>query len=310
MRGVSHMYRATIVSLVCNVVLVLIKATALFLVNSLAIAMDLGISVVGLTVSIILYYSIKLSTQPADNIHNYGYGKVENVCEGMEGVVLIGIALAMSSQALVGLFHPDPIRMPWVGFGSSMINVIINFGGAYYIFKMAAKSGSPAIHAEGVHFKLEGYISGMIALAFIVTMGLHFYGFDTLAAHVDPLAALLVSLCVIVPSCKLAKNSFFKLLDATIEEDSQMEVLKQLNKHIDKYCEFRELKTRTAGRKKFIEFKIIVPEDISFRKGHEIVSLIEDDIRTNIHFCEVTIKLQPCDKDCEFSRKGETCPYL
>jgi len=291
-------------------VLVLVKSTALFLVNSLAIAMDLGISIVGLAVSIILYYSIRLSIQPADHVHNYGYGKVENVCEGMEGVVLIGIALAMSSQALVGMLHPNPIRLPWVGFGSSMVNVLLNFGGAYYIFKMAAKSGSPAIYAEGLHFKLEGYISGMIAAAFVITMALGAHGSDALADYIDPLAALLVSVCVIIPSCKLAKSSFFKLLDATIEEDSQMEVLKQLNKHIDKYCEFRDLKTRTAGRKKFIEFKIIVPEDISFKKGHEIVSALENDIRANIHFCEVTIKLHPCDKDCEFSRREERCPYL
>jgi len=310
MRGETQMYRATIVSLVCNVVLVSIKSVALFMVNSLAIAMDLGISLVGLIVSIILYYSIKLSTQPADLVHNYGYGKVENVCEGMEGVVLIGIALAMSSQALVGLFHPNPIKLPWVGFSTSVVNVLINFGGAFYIFKMAKRSGSPAIYAEGVHFKLEGFISGMIAIAFIVGMALHAKGLDALARHADPLTALIVSIAVIIPSCKLAKNSFFKLLDATVEEDSQMEILKQIARHIDKFCDFRELKTRTAGRKKFIEFKIIVPEDISFRMGHEIVSNIEKDIQGNIPYCEVNIKLEPCDKDCKFSRKGQRCPYL
>ena len=56
-----YMVRATMVSLVCNVFLVSIKTVALLLVNSLAIAVDLGISFVGLTVSVILYYSIKLS---------------------------------------------------------------------------------------------------------------------------------------------------------------------------------------------------------------------------------------------------------
>jgi len=310
MKGLSHMYRATLVSLVCNIALVLIKAVALVLVNSLAIAMDLGISLVGLTVSIILYYSIKLSVQPADLMHNYGYGKVENVCEGMEGVVLIGIALAMSSQAIVGLLHPNPIRLPWVGFGACAVNVMLNFGGAYYIFKMAKKSGSPAIHAEGVHFKLEGVISAMIGVAFIIGITLKAKGFDHLARHVDPLAALVVSICVVIPSAKLAKNSFFKLLDATVEEGSQIEILKQVAKHIGKICDFRELKTRTAGRKKFVEFKIIVPEDISFRRGHDIVSEIEKDIRGNIPHCEVVVRLQPCDKDCTFSRKGERCPYL
>ncbi len=96
LKAEAYMYRATRVSLSCNVVLVLIKTITLMMVNSLAIAVDLGISIVGLAVSGILYYSIKLANRPADLIHNYGYGKVEHVCEALEGVVLMGIALAMS----------------------------------------------------------------------------------------------------------------------------------------------------------------------------------------------------------------------
>ncbi|MBD3379082.1 MAG: cation diffusion facilitator family transporter [Candidatus Omnitrophica bacterium] len=305
-----YMLRATFVSLICNVVLVSIKATALFLVNSLAIAVDLGISLVGLSVSVILYYSIKLANRPADLFHNYGYGKVENVCEAMEGVVLIGIALAMSSQALTHLFHPRHIEMPWIGFASSMVNVSLNFGGAFYIFKMAEKSSSPAIHAEGVHYKLEGFISGVIGLSFLVSMFLSSRGMEGSARFVDPVAALLVSVMVIIPSVDLAKKSFFNLLDASVEESSQMEILKQLSKHLDRFCEFRDLRTRTSGRKKFVEFKLVVPEDISFREGHKTVRVLENDIKTHIPDSEVSIKMVPCEKDCSFSAKGLRCPYL
>ena len=305
-RPETYMLRAIMVSLSCNVVLFIIKATALVMVNSLAIAVDLGITFVGLIVSLILYYSIKLANKPADLVHNYGYGKVEHVCEAMEGVVLIGIAVAMSSQAITHFMHPKEISMPLIGLASSLINAGINFVGGFYIFKMAHLSKSPAIHAEGVHYRMEGFISGMIGLSFLVGMFLHAKGFTGIASHVDPITALLVSLIILIPSYKLAKKSFFNLLDASVEEDSQMEILKQLTKHIDKYCEFKELKTRTAGRKKFIEFKIVVPEDISFKEGHEIVSFLEKDISRNIPNSEVMIKMEPCMKDCDH----DVCPYL
>jgi cation diffusion facilitator family transporter len=304
------MVRATLVSLFCNIALVLIKGTALMLVNSLAIAVDLGISVVGLAVSVILYYSIKLANRPADLIHNYGYGKVEHVCESMEGVVLIGIALAMSFQAIVHLLHPKHLNMPWLGLVSSGINSILNFGGAYYIFKMARKSDSPAIYAEGVHYRMEGVISGMIAVSFVIGMFLMANGRERIAPYVDPVAALLVSFALIVPSFKLVKGSFFKLLDASVEEDSKIEILKQLGKYVDRFCGFRDLRTRIAGRKKFIEFKLVVPEDISFKKGHEVVSLLEKDLKKHIPNCEVLVKMEPCEKDCVYVKKGERCPYL
>lgn len=306
----TYMIRATLASLFCNMVLVVIKTTALILVNSLAIAVDLGISFVGLTVSVILYYSIRMANRPADLSHNYGYGKVEHVCEVLEGVVLIGIAIAMSSQAIMGLLHPREVVMPWVGLMSSGVNVCLNFGGAFYILKMARKSGSPAIYAEGIHYRMEGVISGMIGASFIVSIFMRAEGWERAAFYVDPLAALAVSVILVVPSFKLAHNAFFKLLDVSVEEDSQMAILTQLSKYMSRYCEFRDLRTRTAGRKKFVEFKLIVPEEISFKKGHEMVSSLENDIREGVPNSEVQIRLAPCDKDCVYSAKDEPCPYL
>lgn len=305
-----YMLRATIVSLCCNIVLVTIKITALMIVNSLAIAIDLGISFVGLAVSVILYYSIKLANRPADLIHNYGYGKVEHVCEAMEGVVLIGIAFAMSSQAVLGLLHPTHVALPWVGFASSIINASINFAGSSYIFIMARRSRSPAIRAEGVHYRMEGFISGMIAVAFIVYMFLSRSGLNAIAAYVDPMAALLVSMVLVVPSFRLAKGAFFKLLDTSVEEDSQMEILKQLTRHMGEFCEFRNLRTRTAGRHKFVEFNLIVPETISFKEGYKTISELERDIKASIPSSEVMIKMSPCNMDCDYVKKGQKCPYL
>ena len=305
-----YMRRAALISLFCNIALVMIKSTALILINSLAIAVDLGISFVGLAVSIILFYSIKLANRPADVFHNYGYGKVENVCEALEGVVLIGIALALSSQAVLHLFHPRHVGHAWIGLVSCSISAVINFGGAYYILKMGKKSGSPAIKAEGLHYRMEGYISGMIWAAFLIAIFLQSAGRTFLANFVDPLAALLVSCFLVVPSYQLAKNSFFKLLDSSVAEDSQMEILKQLSGHINRFCEFQNLRTRTAGRKKFVEFDLVVPEDISFKKGHEVVRFLENDIRSRIPNCEVLIRMEPCKKDCEYIKTGAPCPYL
>lgn len=305
-----YMLRATLVSLICNIVLVTIKFVALIIVNSLAIAVDLGISFAGLIVSVILYYSIKLANRPADLIHNYGYGKVEHVCEILEGIVLIGIAFAMSSQAILHFLHPKAVHLPWIGFATSMINCSLNFGGAYYILLMAKKSSSPAIRAEGIHYRMEGYISGIIGLSFLIYIFLASKGLGKIGLTVDPIATLIVSLMLIVPSFKLAKHSFFKLLDSSVEEDSQMEILKHLTKHIDKYCEFRDMRSRTSGRHKFIEFKIIVPEDISFKEGHERVEVLEKDIKSNIPNCEVLIKMEPCDRDCDYIKNNEQCPYL
>ena len=57
-------------SLYDNIFLFLIKTITLLFVYSLAILTDLGISLVGLAISIILFHVVKVANKPADVIYN------------------------------------------------------------------------------------------------------------------------------------------------------------------------------------------------------------------------------------------------
>ncbi|MFH0772056.1 MAG: cation diffusion facilitator family transporter [Candidatus Omnitrophota bacterium] len=285
------------------------KLIALIIVHSLAIATDFAITVAGLTVSLILYNSLKLSMKPADLLHNYGYGKVEHVCEAMEGVVLLGIAIIMSFQAIATLFHPSHIAFPWIGFTSSALSLTLNFIGAFFIFQLARKSSSPAVRAEGIHYTLEGFISAAIACAFIATILLKRSRYLYVEPYIDPAVTILVSIAILLPSVKLTKQAFMNLLDVSIEEPSKMEAVVRLARYADCYCNFKDIKTRTAGYKKFIEMKITMPKDMSFSKAYEIVSKIEKDIAAGVPNSEVTLTMIPCSKDCRLMRDNKLCPY-
>ncbi|MDD5440286.1 MAG: cation diffusion facilitator family transporter [Candidatus Omnitrophica bacterium] len=305
-----YMTQAALISLWFNVVLFVFKFTALIVVRSLAIATDFAITVVGLTVSVILYNSLKLSTKPADLVHNYGYGKVEHVCEAMEGIVLIGIALIMSFQAVGTFFHPIHVTFPFLGLASSTLSLSLNFVGAFYIFKLAQKSSSPAVKAEGLHYTLEGFISTAIACAFVVTIFLRKSPFASFEAYVDPAVTILVSIAISIPSIGLMKQAFVNLLDVSIEEPSKMETIVRLALHADSYCNFKDIRTRKAGHRKFIEVKLVMPRDMSFARAHEIVSGIEKDIKDGVPGSEVTLTMIPCAKDCGLLLDNKPCPYL
>lgn len=305
-----YMIQAALISLWFNVVLFIFKLAALIIVRSLAIVTDFAITIVGLTVSTILYNSLKLSMRPADLLHNYGYGKVEHVCEAMEGIVLLGIAIIMSFQSIGTLFHPSHVTFPWIGFASSVLSLTLNFIGAFFIFQLARRSSSPAVKAEGVHYTLEGFISTAIACAFIITILLRQGQHSLIEPYVDPVTTILISIAISIPSIKLAKQAFVNLLDISIEEPSKMEVVMRLARHADHYCNFKDMKTRTAGHKKFVEVKIIMPKDMSFSRAHEVTSKIENDIAAGIPDSEVTVTMVPCSKECGLIQDNKPCPYL
>lgn len=304
------MFRAVQVSLFGNIILFVLKTVALILVKSLAIATDLGITVVGLIVSVILYYSVKLASRPADFLHNYGYGKVEYVCEALEGVVLFGIALLMSFQAIMHLFHPSEIMVPWLGFGFSVIGSAINFVGAAWIFSLARRSGSPAIRAEGVHYQLEGYISFTVACSFLLTVVLSLTSLKFLAVYLDPVATLAVSFLIAPSSFRLAKHAFVKLLDVSLEETGKMEVMKQLGKYLDRCCEFRDVRSRSSGRNNFVELKLVLPRALPFQDAYQLALDVDRDLCKQIPECAATVSIVPCAEDCAILSSKKKCPYL
>jgi len=306
----QYMMRAAGISLWFNVILFTFKLAALLIVHSLAIATDFAITAVGLTVSVILYKSLKLSLRPADLLHNYGYGKVEHVCEAMEGIVLMGIAVIMSFQALATFFRPHNVSFPWVGFASSALSLTLNFVGASLLFRLAGKSSSPAVKAESLHFTLEGFISTAIAGAFLLTIILKYGNFSHITPYIDPATTILVGIAISLPSIKLTKQAFVNLLDASIEEPSKMETVVRLAHLADHYCNFKDIKTRSAGHKKFIEVKLVMPKDIEFSKAYDIASMIQKDIAAGVPGSEVTVTTEPCSKDCGLIQDKKPCPYL
>lgn len=298
------------VSLICNVVLFVIKLITLLIVNSLAVAADLGISVIALVVSGILYYAIKMSNKPADLLHNYGYGKIENVTEAIEGIVLIGLALAMSVQAIVKLVNPgEGVHSPMIGLVASVLGVLINFWGSRFILKLGERHASPALRAEGIHFRLEGFISLSITAAFALVIFFEYSGFSLLAKYVDPLATLLVSAAITLPSARLLKEAFMKLLDASIGEESQLNVIKALVCHYDQYCDFKNIRTRSAGRRQFVDIHLIMPDHVSINHAHHITMALKRDIAAAIAECEVTVHMEPCKRDCAYVKNNQPCPY-
>jgi divalent metal cation (Fe/Co/Zn/Cd) transporter len=59
----------------------------------------------------------------------------------------------------MNIFNIDEIKSPVVGLVCSFLGIVINFLGAAFILRLAKKSASPALKAEGIHFILCSFRS-------------------------------------------------------------------------------------------------------------------------------------------------------
>ena len=117
-------------------------------------------------------------------------------------------------------------------------------------------------------------------MALIWITGLHF---------LDPIIAMLVALLILKEAIVLLKKAFSPLLDASIAKEDIEIIEKYL--YSEKY-KFHNLRTRKAGNQKFIDFHLELPEDTSVKDAHAICDIIEQDIKNQIPYTEITIHVE------------------
>src|ERR1700760_3298248 len=99
-----------LLSLITGIVLMLAKFFAYFITSSNFVLTDAAESVVNVLASSFAFFSIYLSSQPRDENHPYGHGKVEFFSVFIEGS-LIGIAaITIIVKSVYGIFYPNNIH--------------------------------------------------------------------------------------------------------------------------------------------------------------------------------------------------------
>jgi hypothetical protein len=96
--------KAALLAVFGGIIILLMKLLAYFLSNSVALLSDALESIVNIVASGIMLFSVHISEKPADDSHNYGHQKIEELSRLLEGIFIITAALLIIYAAAGRLF--------------------------------------------------------------------------------------------------------------------------------------------------------------------------------------------------------------
>jgi len=271
-------------SIIAAIFITLFKLIIGLLTRSLGILSEALHSGLDLIAAIITYFSVRVSDKPADEDHNFGHGKVENLSALFETFLLlitcVWIIYEAVSRLVTGNVHIQINIWSYVVVVSS---IIIDFSRSRALSKAAKKHNSQALEADALHFSTDIWSSSVVLVGLICAN----FGFH----YADSIAALIVALIVIFISFRLGKRAIDILLDKSPKDTIKKvnDVLKGLNDITD----FHDVKIRTAGADIFIELNIHVNPLISIEDAHDITHKVEEEIKNKIGRCEIHIHTEP-----------------
>lgn len=279
--------KVTIISIIWNVVLTIIKVLAGLLGKSNAMVADGLHSASDIISSIGVLIGNKIAKTPNDKEHNYGHEKAETLVSFLLSMLLIFVSIKISLGGINSLFHLDTVQIPTI---LPLIVSVISIGVKEYQYritiKVAKKINSPSLKADAWHHRSDALSS----VAAFIGVGGSLLGFKAL----DPIATVIVGLFVAKVGFNILKDASNELMDYSIDEDEENKIL-NIAKNTKGVLNIGDLKTRKHGSMAYVDLTICVNKDLTVIEGHEIAHNLEVSILENIKIVKgITVHVEPC----------------
>jgi cation diffusion facilitator family transporter len=266
-----------------------LKFLAWWITSSVGLLSDALESLVNLAAAVVAYMALRYASRPVDRDHTYGHEKIEFFSSGLEGGLILVAAVAIGWCAVERLLHPQPLEPLGPGLAVSLVATLINGIVAVTLLRVGRKEGSIVLEADGQHLMTDVWTS----VAVFVGLGLVWM---TGKEVLDPIIALGVAANILWTAGDLMLRSFHGLMDHALPEDEVQAVRSAIESKLRPDTTYHALRTRKAGRRRFVDFHLLVPGATSVQEAHDLTNAVEDAVRAALPELEVTVHIEPIEE--------------
>lgn len=273
-------------SIFSNSFLIIMKLIVGILTGSVSIISEAIHSTMDLLAALIAFFSIKLSSRPADADHNYGHEKLENISGVIEALLIFLASGLIIREAVKKIISNEPIASIGLGFVVMFISAAINFFVSRRLYKVAKAEESVALEADALHLKVDVYTSLGVGVGLLLI-------YITKINFLDPVVAILIALFILKEAYDMLKRAFFPLVDEKISDVEIDRITESIAQFHENKVDFHDLRTRRSGHIKHIDFHLDIPENMTVAQAHEICDKIEKEIEEKLHNTKILIHVEP-----------------
>jgi len=257
-----------------NIVLVVGKIVAGIAGNSTALIADAAHSLSDFITDIAVIIGIYLGNKPVDKNHNYGHGKIETLVATIVGLMVAGTGagiLFQSGRSIYKILFLEQILskpgiLALIGAGIAIIIKEILFR---YTVKYGRKYQSEALVANAWHHRSDV----VSTIGVFIGVGAAYLLGNTWSI-LDPIAAVILSIIVIISGIKIAFTGISDLVETSLDSETQRNIY-QIAEQVEGALEPHNLRTRKVGSTAVMDLHIYVARENSIVQAHNIASEVE-----------------------------------
>jgi cation diffusion facilitator family transporter len=288
---------AALSSVVAAIFLTTFKLIVGLLTNSLGILSEAAHSGLDLVAALVTFLAVRLSDRPADEQHQFGHGKVENLSALFETLLLLVTCVWIFYEAISRLlFKEVQVEASLWAFLIMAVSIVIDFSRSRILYRVARKHNSQALEADALHFSTDIWSSSVVIVGLgLVALADWLPQYRAWLLRADAVAALVVAVIVVWVSLRLGKRTVDALLDrAPVGLEERIRAAIGQVEHVQ---ECSRLRLRSGGPVLFVEATVRISPDVSAGMVHEITQQVEAAVRAVHPQSDVTVSIEPTEAE-------------
>lgn len=274
----TKVYRVTLLGSVVNLLLLVFKFVAGVLGHSAAMIADAVHSLSDFVTDLIVIVFVKISSKPEDADHAYGHGKYETLASCIIGLALIVVGVMMGYNATVKIVdvvrNGTELASPGIiALAAAVLSIVLKEWMFRITRKVAREVDSPAVEANAWHHRSDALssVGTAIGIGGAVLLGSKW-------AVLDPIAALVVSVFIVVQAAKILSDAIGQLMEKSLPRDVEQRICEIVYEE-EGTSDIHHLRTRKIGSQISIELHVRMNGSLTLREVHGKSIAIEKRLR-------------------------------
>jgi len=266
--------------------LIVIKTVVSATSRSISIFAQAAESLLDIFSIAITYVALKKSSTPADEEHPFGHGKAEGLAAMVQAVLVLGAGFFIIYSSFQRIIRSAEIK-PDEGIAVMIISIIASFLLSSHLRRVAVATGSTAIDASARNIGADVYSAAGVLVGLLIVR-------ITGLVILDPIIALIMAFFVLKAGHEVTKRAIRELIDYALPMEERDIINNCLEGHNTQIVEYHAVRSRRAGKERFIDLHIVMPRNLSFEDSHAMCDHLEQDIKDQLTSIDVIIHAEPC----------------
>ena len=287
--------RVTVVGILANVLLVVLKTIFGVLYGNLSVVSDAVHSATDLITSLFIVVAVFISSPKSDKSHNYGHEKREPLMVMFFSLVLAGVGGLLVWQGISGIISPVSPSVNYYLIGVIVVSLVVKEALFLYGLYYAKKTKSELLKADAWHSRSDSLSSLAVLIGLVCSLFMQ-------TNLVESIAILVVALMIFKVAFDIFRPAVNQLTDKSADEKT-CNTIREVAISVEGVSAVETLRTRMFGNMIYVDITIEVDGALDVNNAHVISRAVHDNLEAienlRIKHCNVAVVPNKVKKDNE-----------